>query len=249
MINKHNTPFVRRYFVDEAGDCVLYNRKGQVIIGQAGCSRFFILGVADIADPELLGSDLENLRSRLLADPYFEGVPSMKIDGNKTAIAFHAKDDLPKVRREVFSLLLDHDIHFSAIVRDKIRVVEYVKQRNKLDHFYRYNTNELYDYMVRRLFRDRLHKDDAYEIFFAKRGKSDRTIALLQALKAAKRKFQEKMNIENNAPITVKPTSPPECTGLQATDYLLWALQRLYERQEERFIKLVWSKNKSCSRP
>jgi hypothetical protein len=27
---------------------------------------------------------------------------------------------------------------------------------------------------------------------------------------------------------------------LQATDYFLWALQRLYERGEDRFVRLLW---------
>jgi len=32
----------------------------------------------------------------------------------------------------------------------------------------------------------------------------------------------------------------PLSAGLQAADYLLWALQRLYERREERFLQLLW---------
>jgi hypothetical protein len=31
------------YFVDEAGDGTLFDRKGRIIVGMAGCSRFFIL--------------------------------------------------------------------------------------------------------------------------------------------------------------------------------------------------------------
>jgi hypothetical protein len=33
------------YFVDEAGDGTLFNRKKRVVVGQEGCSKFFILGV------------------------------------------------------------------------------------------------------------------------------------------------------------------------------------------------------------
>ena len=70
------TRSVRNYYVDEAGDGTLFNRKGKVIIGTEGCSRFFILGLVDIADPETLESDLIELRKKLLEDPYFSGVPS-----------------------------------------------------------------------------------------------------------------------------------------------------------------------------
>jgi len=138
----------RNYFVDEAGDSVLFNRKGHVIVATEGCSRFFILGMVDIPDPGTLGRDLDNLRKQLLADPYFKGVPSMQPKARKTAFAFHAKDDLPEVRREVFSLLRNYKLHFSAVVRDKHKVSEYVRQRNEQDRTYRYNPNELYDDLV-----------------------------------------------------------------------------------------------------
>jgi hypothetical protein len=238
--SKGRSPSIRRYFVDEAGDGTLFNRRGRIIVGTEGCSRFFILGLADIPDPVALGREMEDLRARLLADPYFGGVPSMQPEARKTALAFHAKDDLPEVRREVFSLLLRHQMHFFAVVRDKLKVVEYVRQRNEREPSYRYNPNDLYDYLVRRLFRDRLHKDDEYQIFFARRGKSDRTKALLEALQAARNRFSQRWGIVSEAPIHVFPTAPPRCPGLQAADYFLWALQRLYERHEERFVTLLW---------
>jgi len=33
-----------------------------------------------------------------------------------------------------------------------------------------------------------------------------------------------------------------ENVGLQAVDYFLWALQRCYERHEDRFVQLIWPK-------
>jgi len=46
----NNTPHsIRHYFVDEAGDAVLFNKKGLVIVGTHGCSRYFILGLLDVA--------------------------------------------------------------------------------------------------------------------------------------------------------------------------------------------------------
>lgn len=63
------TTFVR-YFVDEAGDPTLFNRKGRLIVGDEGCSRYFILGKLEIEEPEVLAKQLDALRSDLLADPY-----------------------------------------------------------------------------------------------------------------------------------------------------------------------------------
>jgi len=226
--------------VDEAGDGNLFDRKGRVIVGTEGCSRFFMLGLADIEDPAAVGAELDELRARLLADPYFNGVPSMQPEARKTALAFHAKDDLPEVRREVFSLLLRHDVGFFAVVRDKTKVLEYVRQRNERGPGYRYHTNELYDHLVRRLFKERLHKDDRYQVYFARRGNRDRTQALSEALLVARQRFTEQKGTASAAPIEVVPTTPRSCPGLQAVDYFLWGLQRLYERREERFVQLLW---------
>ncbi len=231
---------IRHYFVDETGDGTLFNKRGHFIAGTEGCSRFFILGLLDVSEPESLSRGMEDLRSRLLADPYFRGVPSMQPEAKKTALAFHAKDDLPEVRREVFHLLLQHRLRFFAVVRDKRKLLEYVRQRNERDATYRYHPNELYDYLVRRLFKTLLHKDDEYHIYFAKRGKSDRTAALRAALETARRRFSEQWGISSDASVHVIASTPPECAGLQAVDYLLWALQRLYERREDRYVELLW---------
>lgn len=40
----------------------------------------------------------------------------------------------------------------------------------------------------------------------------------------------------------MKPSTPQESTGLQVADYLLWALQRFYEREENRYVDMMWSK-------
>lgn len=233
-------PTFRHYFVDEAGDPNLFKRRAKPIVGKDGCSKFFMLGVADVADPQAVATELTELRNRLLADPYFKGVPSFDPARRKTAIMFHAKDDLPEVRREVFKVLLKHDIRFYAVVRDKQVILDKVFQHQKTKPTYRYHPNQLYDRCVTRLFRDRLHKDDAYQITFAKRGSSDRTAALQKALDAARQSFRQKWGVTATAPIEIKAGQPISVVCLQVIDYYLWAIQRLYERGEDRFLRLVW---------
>ena len=231
-----------QYFVDEAGDPTLFNRRKQVVIGQEGCSRYFIMGVLHIADPEQVSQELNQLRMELLADPNFKRVPSMQPQQKKTAIAFHAKDDLPEVRSEVFKLLMRHEMRFQAVVRDKQAVLSYVRQRNEHDPAYRYQQNELYDALVSRLFKNLLHKANAYRVCFARRGSSDRTAAFGAALEQARRNFNLTWSKIGVAPVEVLSGWPAQHTALQAVDYFLWALQRLYERQEERYLEWVWPK-------
>ena len=240
IVAQDDTPSTRRYFVDEAGDGILFNRKKQIIIGKEGCSKFFILGFADIPNPSAIEQDLANLRTTLLRDPYFRQVPSMQPAQGKTALFFHAKDDIPEVRWQVFTRLQKYqEIRFFAIVRDKRQVLAYVRQHNEQDAQYRYSPNEQYDFLVQQLFKNMLHKQDGYQIFFAKRGAADRTAALQQALEAARTKFRQRWGIVSNSTITVTPCAPQTTLGLQVTDYFLWALQRFYEQGEDRYLNFL----------
>jgi len=227
------------YFVDEAGDTTIFNKKGRVIIGNEGVSRFFILGLLEIGDLNSLNVQLNSLRANLLSDPYFKGVPSMQPGNKKTALSFHAKDDLPEVRREVFNLLRNRDdFRFFAAVADKYSTLDYIRSRETQDWNYRYKQDEAYDFLVRRLFKERLHKAEEFRIMFAKRGSKERTKTLKQQLEIARRRFR---NASEDAPlIDVESGLSRNYPGLQAVDYFLWALQRLFEIAEDRFLIPLW---------
>ena len=179
------------YFVDEAGDPTLFNRKGRIIVNDDGCSNYFILGKMEIAEPTEIARELEALRAELLADPYFRHVPPMQPENRKTAVAFHAKDDLPEIRREVYRLLLSKNLRFYAVVRDKRALATYVQQQNKRDASYRYRENEQYDLLVGELFRKLHHMADEVQVCFAKRGNKPRNAALRTALEQAVRRLSE----------------------------------------------------------
>ena len=232
---------IRHYFIDEAGDSTLFSAKGKVLIGTEGCSRFFMLGLLDVPNPMELQRSFDDLRGRLMNDSYFRDVPSMQEKARKTALAFHANNDLPEVRREVFRLLRDMEgLGFSAVVADKWRALEYVRQRNETNPNYRYHPNDLYDYLIPRLFKERLHQCRKYNTIFSKRGKSDRASALRQGLEKARDDFAERQNIVGDVSLKVSVATPKQHAGLQAVDYFVWALQRLYERGEDRYVKYLW---------
>ena len=223
----------------------MFSGTGKVLIGTEGCSRFFMLGLLDVSDPATLQHTFDDLRAQLMSDSYFNGVPSMQAKARKTAVAFHAKDDLPEVRRDVFRLLRDTEgLHFFAIVADKLSVLEYVRQRNKREPAYRYHPNELYDYLTGRLFKERLRQSNRYDIIFSKRGKSGRTDSLRRAIEFAPDILRNQNNLPRNVltdvPMNVSAAIPEEYAGLQAVDYFVWALQRLYERGEDRYVEYLW---------
>jgi hypothetical protein len=230
------------YFVDESGDGVLFGKQGKVLLGQPGVSEQFILGMLHVQQPAQLAAELEGLRLELLRDPYFKKVPSMQPERQKTALMFHAKDDVPEVRREVYKLLARHDIRFYAVVREMRSVLAYVAERNRRDDFYKYRPDELYDQTVARLFKDRLHGYTACNITYGVRGHADRMRSFQEALNLSRRRFESKWSKSVSTPITLSASSPSKDPCLQGVDYMLWALQRYYNHQESRFIDLLWDK-------
>ena len=45
-----------------------------------------------------------------------------------------------------------------------------------------------------------------------------------------------------NVTIEVVPASPIQEISLQAVDYFLWAVQRAFEKHEDRYLRLLWPK-------
>ena len=230
------------YFVDEAGDTTLFGRHGKVLLGTEAVSRFFIVGRLEVDDADALDADITALRAELLADPLLQAVPSMKAGDGKTALFFHAKDDVPEVRREVYRLLQKHPIRFFAVVRDMRAVLAYELERRRIDPAHRYQPDDLYDSTVARLFKERLHRHEQCNVCYAKRNQSDRTDAFTQALSLAKRRFENKWQVQVATKVHVAVSTSANTPCLQAADYMLWALQRHYRQGESRFIETMWDK-------
>lgn len=229
------------YFVDETGDGVIFDGRGRMLVGTGKVQDYFTLGMVECWRMDELTSQLADLRTRLLADPYFKGVPSLQPKARKTALFFHAKDDLPEVRREVFQVLQEQAFSFYAVVRTMSAVARLVKNHNERDPTYRYRPTELYDSAVRRLFDKKLHTRPAFEVIFASRGKA-RTQALREQLLKAQARSRKAAGTYPEAIIQVRAMPAHQSAGLQVADYCLWALQRLFTKGEDRFLSLIWPK-------
>jgi len=233
---------VHNYFVDEAGDTTLFSRRGKILVGTPGCSHVFMLGLALIPDPEGVATKLSQLRVELLAEPYFRGVPSMQPESRKTAICFHAKDDVQEVRREVFKLIGTFGVRMFVAIRRKASLAEIGVQARQRGAKAMIGPDQLYDDLVKRIFKQRLHLADRNEIVFARRGKSARVAALAAAIVRAKQNFAKQHSSRaRDIPTTINAQYPSESAGLQVVDYYLWAIQRMFERREDRFFNLLQS--------
>lgn len=232
---------VTTWFVDEAGDTSLFAKGGTPVVATPGSSRFFIIGKLECRDVAALARDLDALRAEVMTDPYFKHVPSLDPSRGKTAVQFHAKDDPGEIRFLVFRALAKHELRFVAVVRDKLKLLDYAQQRRRIEPKYRYDPagHELYDELTGTLF-SRLHGYGEHRVVFAQRGHKPRTHAFREAINTQDAAIEDTLGFKRPTPTEVVCGFPREHAGLQAVDYYLWALQRFYERGESRHLEFVW---------
>ena len=69
-----------------------------------------------------------------------------------------------------------------------------------------------------------------------------------QALESARDGFVQEKQLDTNSALEVVPSRPQHEAGLQAVDYFLWALQRVYEHRTEqgcdRYLNALWEAGK-----
>lgn len=241
-------------FVDEAGTPDIFDSKGRNNIGQSGCSRFFLLGMLEVDEPRPLAEALAALREQLLRDPYFASAESFRPERKKTALLFHAKDDLSEVRVKVFDLLrtFGSALRFRAVVSDKEAIRKREEAKRAASPGSRYVPDDLYDELSRALFGRFSRMADRYRLRIAKRGNRDRNAALQTALQHAEADFAGSFGFSRGGPDAweTQITNPRDTVCLQAADYFLWALQRFYEPRvhsetgevthEERYLNAMW---------
>jgi hypothetical protein len=97
------------------------------------------------------------------------------------------------------------------------------------------------DSAVRRLFDKKLHTEPAYKVIFASRGKA-RTRSLREHLLHAQKHSKKAAGSYPDATVEVLAMPASDSTGLQVADYCLWAVQRLFAKNEDRFLDLIWPK-------
>ncbi len=229
------TKKIRYYYVDEAGDLNIFDKKGKLILGNNGVSHTFMIGIVQLSNPIFVKEKLEDLRSSLLGDLRFKDIASMNPSAMKTALFFHAKNDHPDVRKEVFKILPELGAKVQIAIRRKSELANFA-QRLQSEKGEKLKNGDIYDKLVTLLFRNILHQADENKITFARLGKSERRESLVNAITQAKNKFEQNTRKGYDKPTIIDVKKSSEEIGLQVIDYYLWALQRLYEKNDDTFF-------------
>jgi hypothetical protein len=198
--------------------------------GKPGCSPVLILGFVETQDPKPLRQAILALQQEVTQDPYFQGVPSIR----KTAIAFHAKDDVFEVRYRFFKLLATLNFRAQFIIARKIERVF----RNNFGA----QETAFYDHLVSQLFQNVLHRYQQNTIYFAKRGSRDRQLPLLQAIQQGLQRFEQKWGRTVTTKFEVQAQTPSGEPCLSIVDYANWAVYRAFTRGEMRYYRTIEDK-------
>lgn len=218
------------FFADESGDPVFYDAKGNLIVGQPGCSPILILGFIETQDPHTIRKAVLSLQQEVCSDPYFRRIPSLA----KTAIAFHANDDAPEIRYLFYKLIRELNFKAQFIVARKIEKVF----RNNFNA----DENQFYDYLVTKAFRNVLHRYQFNHVTYAVRGSRVRQQPLERAIEKAKEEFAQWNKGAAETTLTVHPQSPKGEPCLSVIDYVSWALYRAYTKREMRYYEYIGDK-------
>jgi hypothetical protein len=213
------------YFVDEAGDPVFYGAGKKVIVGDEGCSRILCLGYLHTCDPQQVRDRLAEVRIEIAKSNYLKSIPSLQ----KSLVAFHAKDDCPEVRHLVYEALMKAEFSAQVVVA------------RKREHQFRVEFGEsqerYYEKLIQPLFLNRLHLHSPTTIVFSRRGNKTRQHSFREAVELTANRFHRKYGGASTVEIDVQTNQMVQEPALQGADYILWAVQRAYEKNDMRYFE------------
>lgn len=220
------------YYFDEAGDPNILGHHGVNLVESGVASKVFMVGYLETKNPKGLTKSLNALHKEICEDELLREIPSME----KTKVAFHAAKDCPEVRDRVFRLLKNLDFTYYCVVLQKRE--EFFRKR------FEFKNTEIYKYAVKNLLENRLHLYSEIDCYFSSLGNVVRKDTMQSAIDSAIDAFSSKWHYENKNSIRIFIQQASEIPLLQASDYVLWTIQRVYEKKEYRFYNYLKDKIK-----
>ncbi|TLU83603.1 MAG: hypothetical protein FDX21_07410 [Chlorobium sp.] len=219
--------------MDEAGDTTFYGKGKIPVIGNAGASYCFMLGMLKINEPlDAVRKKVVELQQSIAADAYFAGIPSIEKKKSSYGYFLHAKDDLPEVRKLAFDLIKGIDCSFEAVIGRKIPHLYESKHNGK--------EAEFYADLLSHLLKHNLNEHDKLILNLSHRSKCTSHTNLQKGLdKAIKRAGIQAPHQANNCKVVFNVQQPTTEPLLNISDYFCWTIQRVFERGEMRFYEYI----------
>jgi hypothetical protein len=215
-------------FLDETGDTTFYGKGRKLIVGQDGVSLSFGLGVVRIDRPlEEVRREIRALEAQVQADPLLNTIPSVQKRVESGGFYFHACKDTPDVRTVLLHYLRDLPCEAEMVVARKLPALFEKQHHGREDEFYA----DLLAHLVKA----RLKRAGTLVLNVAERGSSTRERVLTEALKLATERAAKKWGGDNlKARAVFNVQNPRTEPLLTVSDYLCWAVQRVFEQGDVR---------------
>lgn len=216
-------------FLDESGDTTFFGKWKISILWKEWVSKCFCLGMVDCkSDIKIVREKIIELQKQIEQDEYFISVPSIQKRISNGWFFFHAKDDIPEVRK-IFFDFLKKEIEFTCevIVARKIESL-FLKNHHAKDE-------EFYADVLSHLLKSKISKDKLV-LNIAERWSSTRSKNLENAMNIAQKR--KKVELFKN-PFRFNIQSPTKEPLLAIPDYALWSVQRVFERGETRYYDYI----------
>jgi len=224
-------------FLDEAGDTTFFTKeKLPIPLGSSGVSKYFIVGMLQVNEPiNELRNKIHTQQNEIVQSSLFKSVPSVKKLIDKDGFYFHAKNDIPELRMKFFDFIKTIDCNIEIIVAEK-DVNRFTSKHNRKEA-------EFYAELLAHLIKNKLQSYKRLALNIAEREGATSYKNLNAALEKATaiHKHQSPHTTDickvtfNVQPFIKEPI-------LSITDYLCWAVQRYFERDEIRFYEYLQAK-------
>lgn len=223
-------------FPDEAGDTTFYGKGRKPIIGQAGVSLTFGLGMLKVnEDLQFARQKVIELQHRIEQDNYLNVIPSIRKKIASGGFYLHATDDPPEVRQLAFQLVKQIDCSLEMMVARKIPLMFRLKHNSR--------ESEFYADVLSHLLKNKLASGHKYVLNIAHRANSTSNRNLQAALEKARGRAQKKHAQNDLTSLVVFNVQNPRTEPLiNVADYLCWAVQRVFEKGETRFYDYMLDK-------
>jgi len=224
-------------FLDEAGDTTFFGKGKIPIVGKVqGVSLCFIIGMVKFKEPlNIVRQKVIDLQKEIESDEYLKGIPSIEKKKMKKGFYFHATDDLPEVREKFYKFIKTLDLSFEAVAGRKIYDV-FIKKHNSKEE-------EFYADILSHLLKNKLEIEGKIIMNISERGSSTKNQNLQFALDKSKNRF---LNVNPTKVIKTdfvfNIENPVIDPLLCISDYLCWAVQRVFERGETRYYDFIEEK-------
>ena len=226
-------------FLDESGDMTFFDKDGRNIVGQDGVSLTFMMAMVEVKqDLTTVHNDITQMQQLVATDAYFRGVPSIEKRVQNGGFFFHAKDDIPEVRKLMFDYLRNNiKVSAEVIVARKLENI-FIKKHERRE-------SQFYADILSHLLKSKLGKDGKLVLNIAARDKTTAQVHLDNALEIAKERFRTnprnvEKSIRKHVTFNVQPQTRDPLLALP--DYMLWAVQRVFHQGETRYYDTLKDK-------